>query len=131
MTKHVILEDPDYLRLRSDMKALKSTTSIAELALSPSTGTWCYKFLRADKREPNYIATVMNTFMEMAEAIEEEELVYRMMCKQPSEDDYIIKMNSLRKNCTELFCSKMKAMMQGEDLEDSKEPETKKMKLNG
>ena len=41
-----------------------------------------------DKTDPNYIDTVMGVFMEQAEGISSEELLYRMLMKQDSADDY-------------------------------------------
>jgi hypothetical protein len=86
MTSLVKLTEPDLMRLRADMHAMGG--NIAEVALDPVTGMWVYMNLRPDKNKPNFISTVMTTLLELAEGITEQELQFRMMAQDPSQDDW-------------------------------------------
>jgi len=78
--------EPDLMRMRADMSY--TPCRIAELGFSMEAGCWTYKKLRTDKDSPNYFTTVATTLLELAEGVGEEELHYRMMLDNPSQDDW-------------------------------------------
>lgn len=96
LSKHITLEHADLMRLRADMAAVP-TCRIAELGFSPETGYWTYKKLRTDKDSPNFFTTVCTTMLELAEAIDEEELQYRMMVDHPAKDDWVKQSSAMMK----------------------------------
>lgn len=95
LSKIITLEKPDLMRLRADMSA--AGCRIAELGVSPETGFWTYKKLRPDKDKPNFYTTVFNTMLELAEAVDEEELQYRVTADHPAKDDWIKQRGAMMK----------------------------------
>ena len=49
---------------------------MVEVAYDVNVGMWSYLHYRKDKKQPNYIDTVLGVFVEQAEAIGVEELEY-------------------------------------------------------
>ena len=60
---------------------------VAEFGFIPDSGRWHYKCLRPDKVDGNYIDVVMDSLMQLAEGISEQELRYRLT-KSKEEDDW-------------------------------------------
>ena len=78
----------DTLRLRADIEDSVNRAAIAEVAYCPAYGLWTYFHLRADKSTPNFINTALSILMEQAESISIEELEYRLLARNESEDDF-------------------------------------------
>lgn len=81
----------DSYRIKGDMadpSLPHSTPRIAEVTYRTDFGQWSYMHLRADKVKPNFIVTVMSTFLEQAEAISKEELEYNLLACTGEEMDF-------------------------------------------
>lgn len=91
LTGQVAIAPQDLPRVGADMqehqKDNPTRKTIIEIRFSPAAGVWEYVRLRPDKAQANYIATVLGTIVEIAEALPLQELLYRMLCS-PAEDDY-------------------------------------------
>ena len=93
----------DYLRLSADvddtilMRNNNNTTCIAEVAYMPDIGLWSYFQLRKDKTEPNFITTVLGVCIELAEAISIEELEYKLLARNESENDFSYQLTNMKK----------------------------------
>lgn len=86
-TEHVVLGDHERLRLLGDLGP-DNKSLITEWEYSPEVGAWKYKMPRPDKKRSNFARTVLSTIMEIAEAMEIEELQYRLTFKSPEDDDW-------------------------------------------
>lgn len=87
----------DFFYLREQRKGARKTDAlIAEVAYNPSIGCWTYFHFREDKTEPNHINTVISVFMEQAENIELEELEYRLLARDETENDFGEQMMKMR-----------------------------------
>jgi hypothetical protein len=80
----------DTYRLNADAQVPYKKIVIAEVVFDEKVGKWRYLRLRKDKMEPNYIATVMGVSMEQSEALSIEELEFRLIAKNETEDDWDI-----------------------------------------
>ena len=52
--------------------------AVAELGFKPDEGVWHYKVLRTDKRDGNFVTTLMDALLQLAEGISEQEMRYRV-----------------------------------------------------
>mmetsp|Transcript_33805 Transcript_33805/g.69815 ORF Transcript_33805/g.69815 Transcript_33805/m.69815 type:complete len:681 (-) Transcript_33805:485-2527(-) len=86
-TEHVVLDEHDRLRLVGDIGA-ENKPLITEWEFCPEMGVWRYKMPRPDKKRSNFARTVLSTIMEIAEAMEVEELQYRLTFKRAEDDDW-------------------------------------------
>lgn len=85
LSKMVRIDNMDTL-----LQAAQSTGQsecVAEFGFIPDSGRWHYKCLRPDKVDGNYIDVVMDSLMQLAEGISEQELRYRLT-KSKEEDDW-------------------------------------------
>ena len=55
---------------------------------SPAESAWVYKMPRPDKKTSNFARTVLSTMMELAEAMDVEEVEYRLSFARPEDDDW-------------------------------------------
>ena len=85
----------DTYRLNADAQVLHSKIIIAEVVFDEKIGKWGYLRLRKDKSDPNYIATVLGVSMEQSEALGIEELEYRLLAKDETQDDWDIHLNKM------------------------------------
>lgn len=85
----------DTYRLNADVNAIKNKIIIAEVAFDEKIGKWGYLKLRKDKNEPNYITTVLGVSMEQSEALGIEELEFRLLAKNETQDDWDIHFNKM------------------------------------
>lgn len=94
-TNYRLKADLMYLR-EERMRSKNSHPLIAEVAFNPVFGVWNYFHFREDKVEPNHINTVISVFIEQAEKIELEELEYRLLARDESENDFSEQMAKMR-----------------------------------
>lgn len=90
---HVGVGKFDSYRLLADIgDDHPKTPHIVEVMYDTTVGMWRYLHLRKDKKEPNYIDTVMGVMMEQAEAISAQEMEYRLLATSEGEaDDFTAK----------------------------------------
>jgi hypothetical protein len=87
-TNRLSFHEFDAYRIIADLEDSNRLINIAEVAYNPSHGVWVYFHLREDKTQPNYVNTVLGVLMEQAEAISIDELEYRLLARNESENDY-------------------------------------------
>ena len=85
----------DTYRLNADAQVSYNKIIIAEVVFDEKIGKWGYLRLRKDKSEPNYIATVLGVSMEQSEALGIEELEYRLLAKDETQDDWDVHLNKM------------------------------------
>jgi hypothetical protein len=82
-TKSVAMDDSEREKLtkalRSNSRGAVAPRGVAELGLEPTTGMWIYKLLRPDKKQGNHYTVVVDTLMQLAQDISQEELQYCML----------------------------------------------------
>jgi hypothetical protein len=79
---NVGLSEFDTARLLSEIEELgasKLHSLIIEVIYDTTIGKWIYSKIRSDKKDPNYIDSVLGVFIEQAEAITIEELEYSII----------------------------------------------------
>jgi hypothetical protein len=79
---NVGLSEFDTARLLSEIEELgasKLRSLIIEVIYDTTIGKWIYSKIRSDKKDPNYIDSVLGVFIEQAEAITIEELEYTII----------------------------------------------------
>lgn len=74
----VTLDPKDIPVVQKLVSRTPSRTAVLEFAFNADKGLWNYKCARPDKDCANYIRTVLGSLVNMAEAISEEELQYRL-----------------------------------------------------
>jgi hypothetical protein len=74
----VVLDEKDQQTVENVLKKIPNKSAILEFAFNPDKGLWYYKCARPDKTCSNYIKTVLSSLVNMAEAISEEELQFRL-----------------------------------------------------
>ncbi|KAJ1481962.1 hypothetical protein T484DRAFT_2691649 [Baffinella frigidus] len=85
-TEHIVLSPQEKYRLLGDLG--QQNMIITEWEYSPSEGAWVYKMPRPDKKKSNFARTVLSTMMELAEAMDVEEVEYRLSFSNPEEDNW-------------------------------------------
>ncbi|KAL0584709.1 hypothetical protein ABG067_005446 [Albugo candida] len=78
----IILDPKDVPAVQKVIQNAQRRICIVEIGFNPEKGLWNYKCPRPDKNCANYIQTVLGTLVNLAEAITEEELVYRLTSAQ-------------------------------------------------
>jgi mRNA guanylyltransferase len=82
-TRSVSMEEDEREKLtqalRQNARGAVVTKGVAELGLEPTTGMWQYKLLRPDKKQGNHYTVVVDTLMQLAQDISQEELQYCML----------------------------------------------------
>ena len=86
----------DTYRLLADYEDHGKKT-IAEVSYDTSVGSWVYSHLRKDKVDPNFIDVVMSVLVEQAESISIEELEYRLLARDESENDFQQQLGKMKK----------------------------------
>lgn len=85
----VVLRPHDAARLRGDALALPhGAACIAEMGLDAESGLWVYHCLRRDKESPNSLDVLLATLAAQAESLGPQELEYRLLASNPSNDDW-------------------------------------------
>jgi mRNA-capping enzyme len=74
----VTLDPKDIPTVQKITARMPNRTAVLEFAFNADKGLWNYKCARPDKDCANYIRTVLGSLVNMAEAISEEELQYRL-----------------------------------------------------
>ena len=85
----------DTYRLNADVQTSVNKIIIAEVVFDEKIGKWGYLRLRRDKSEPNYITTVLGVSMEQSEALGIEELEFRLLAKNETQDDWDVHFNKM------------------------------------
>ena len=85
----------DTYRLSADVQTSVNKIIIAEVVFDEKIGKWGYLRLRRDKSEPNYITTVLGVSMEQSEALGIEELEFRLLAKNETQDDWDVHFNKM------------------------------------
>ena len=91
----------DTFRLLADFEDHGKKKTIAEVSYDTSVGAWIYSHLRKDKVDPNFVDTVMSNLVEQAESISIEELEYRILARNESENDFQQQLAKMKKTALE------------------------------
>ena len=81
----ITIDPKDKPVIGSLLSKLSSQRAILEFGFTSETGLWNYKCHRPDKDRANYIRTVLGSLLNIAEAISEEELQYRIISDGPDD----------------------------------------------
>lgn len=92
----VVLDPRDVPVVQKLLSRTPSRSAILEFGFNADKGFWNYKCARPDKDVANYIRTVLGSLVNMAEAISEEELQYRLT--NPNSEQWNNHMKKMRRS---------------------------------
>uniref|UniRef100_K3W9X5 mRNA 5'-phosphatase n=1 Tax=Globisporangium ultimum (strain ATCC 200006 / CBS 805.95 / DAOM BR144) TaxID=431595 RepID=K3W9X5_GLOUD len=92
----VVLDPRDVPTVQKILARTPSRSAILEFGFNADKGFWNYKCARPDKDVANYIRTVLGSLVNMAEAISEEELQYRLT--NPNSEQWNNHMKKMRRS---------------------------------
>ncbi|DAZ94308.1 TPA: hypothetical protein N0F65_012077, partial [Lagenidium giganteum] len=97
----VVLDPKDTPTVQRLLMRSPSRMAVLEFAFNADKGLWNYKCPRPDKDCANYIRTVLGSLVNMAEAISEEELQFRLT--NPHGDQWNEHMKKMRRSILERY----------------------------